>query len=64
MESTKIGFDNIQFDQIYKDKNAEKVWLDFGKVTTNVIHYNPLLRSNIMFHGHKMYFMLPPESRL
>lgn len=49
---------------MYKDKNAEKVWLDFGKVTTNVIHYNPLVRSNIMFHGHKMYFMLPPESRL
>ena len=61
---TKIGFDMGEYDELYKDKNAEKVWLDFGKVTTQVINYDPFEESNIQFGGHKMYFMLPPESKL
>jgi hypothetical protein len=37
MNQTKIGFDSNQFDKIYKGKNVEKVWLDFGKINTNII---------------------------
>ncbi len=40
------------------------MWIDFGKISTSVIHYDPLVRANMLFHGHKMYFMLPPESKL
>jgi hypothetical protein len=60
MHQTKIGFDNHKFDELYENKRAEKVWLDFGKGTSTVISHNPLKNSNIMFNGHKMYFMLPP----
>lgn len=33
---TKIGFDHRQFDQIYRGKGAQRVWLDFGKVTSTI----------------------------
>lgn len=64
LNQTKIGFDGQKFDEIYKDKKAEKIWLDFSKATTNVINYNPLVRSNILLNAHRMYFMLPPCSVL
>ncbi len=64
MNQTKIGFDSNQFDKIYKGKNVEKVWLDFGKINTNIIHYDPMEKKNIDYNGHKMYFMLPPSVEL
>jgi hypothetical protein len=41
MGSTKIGFNHDQLQEIYKGKEIEKVWLDFGKVNSNVIRYDP-----------------------
>jgi len=64
MNQTKIGFDSNQFDKIYKGKNVEKVWLDFGKINTNIIQYDPMVKQNIDYNGHKMYFMLPPSVEL
>ena len=33
----------------------------FGKVTSNVIKYDPFIRENMYLNGHRMYFMLPPS---
>ena len=60
MNQTKIGYDQQKIDEIYAGKKTEKIWLDFGKVTTNVIKYDPIVRENIHLNGHRMYFMLPP----
>lgn len=60
MNQTKIGYDQQKIDEIYAGKKTEKIWLDFGKVTTNVIKYDPMVRENIHLNGHRMYFMLPP----
>jgi hypothetical protein len=64
MGSTKIGFNHDQLQEIYKGKEIEKVWLDFGKVNSNVIRYDPFEAQQIDFNGHKLYFMLPPSSAL
>jgi len=64
LRNTKIGFDNVKFDQLYGDKNAERVWLDFGKGTSNVMHYDPLISTNINYGNHKLYYMLPPKIRI
>lgn len=64
LNSTKIGFDNRKFDELYGEKKAEKIWLDFGKGTTNVVSYNPMVSTNINFNAHKLYYMLPPKSKL
>jgi|LauGreDrversion4_2_1035121.scaffolds.fasta_scaffold147486_1 hypothetical protein len=60
LNQTKIGYDSQKIDDIYDGKKTEKVWIDFGKVTTNVIKYDPFVRENMHLNGHRMYFMLPP----
>jgi len=37
------------------------VWLDFGKINTNIIKYDPVKKAQIDYNNHKMYFMLPPS---
>jgi|694.fasta_scaffold103295_2 hypothetical protein len=64
MSQTKINFDMRDYDRIYKGKNVDKVWLDFGKINTNIIYYDPIIKANIDYNGHKMYFMLPPSLEL
>ena len=59
--TTKIGFDQAEFDQKYKGIETEKVWIDFGKVNTNVTTFDPDHHREIDFDGHKMYFMMPPN---
>lgn len=41
MGQTKIGFGHDQLHDIYKGREIEKVWLDFGKINSNVIRHNP-----------------------
>lgn len=41
MGQTKIGFGHDQLKEIYKGREIEKVWLDFGKINSNVIRHNP-----------------------
>ena len=62
--NTKIGFDNRKFDELYGGHKGERVWLDFGKGTSNVMRYDPLQSTNITYGNHKLYFMLPPRIRL
>ena len=64
MRRTKIGFDNDELKQKYKDKDHEKVWIDFGKVNSNVLRYDPIKKDQMDFHGHKLYYMLPPSLSL
>jgi len=64
MAQTKIGFDKDEFDQKYKGKETEKVWVDFGKVNTNVLRYDPEIKQTMDFNGHRMYYMMPPSSKL
>lgn len=61
MRQTKIGFDQKEYEEMYKGKQTERVWLDFGKVNTPIINYNPIKRTQVDFNQHKMYFMLPPR---
>ena len=61
MGRTKIGFDNDQFKEIYKGQDTEKVWIDFGKVNSNVLRFSPQDSPNMDFGGHKLYYMLPPS---
>lgn len=60
LNQTKIGYDTQKISEIYDGQKTEKVWIDFGKVTTNVIKYDPFIRENMHLNGHRMYFMLPP----
>lgn len=62
--TTKIGFDQGDFDLKYKGIETEKVWIDFGKVNTNVTQFDPDYHKEIDLAGHKMYFMMPPNSAL
>ena len=64
MGRTKIGFDNDQFKEIYKGQDTEKVWIDFGKVNSNVLRFSPQDNPNMDFGGHKLYYMLPPSLSL
>ena len=64
MHRTKIGFDNEDFKHIYKGHDTEKVWIDFGKVNSNVLRYDPMRRSQMDYNGHKLYYMLPPSMSL
>lgn len=41
MLQTKIGFGHDMLKDMYKGKEIEKVWLDFGKVNSNVFRYDP-----------------------
>ena len=41
MNRTKIGFDTEDYKQIYKGQDTEKVWIDFGKVNSNVLRFDP-----------------------
>lgn len=61
---TKIGFDEMDFKEMYKDRETEKVWIDFGKINSNVMRYDPDKQMQLDFGGHKLYYMLPPGSRL
>ena len=64
MNRTKIGFDNDQFKEIYKGQDTEKVWIDFGKINSNVLRFDPKKNANMDFGGHKLYYMLPPSLSL
>lgn len=64
LHNTKIGFDNRTFDELYGGNKGERVWLDFGKGTSNVMKYDPMRSTNISYNNHKLYFMLPPKARL
>lgn len=64
MGHTKIGFDNDQFKEIYKGQDTEKVWIDFGKINSNVLRFDPRKNPNMDFNGHKLYYMLPPSLSL
>jgi len=64
LNATKIGFGHDKLKEIYKNKEIEKVWLDFGKVNSNVFRYDPFKSQQIDFGGHKLYFMLPPTLNL
>lgn len=61
MNRTKIGFDSEEYKEIYKGQDTEKVWVDFGKVNSNVLRFNPAKNPNMDFAGHKLYYMLPPS---
>ena len=64
MRRTKIGFDNDELKLRYKNREHEKVWIDFGKVNSNVLRYDPVKKSEMSFAGHKLYYMLPPNLTL
>ena len=49
---------------MYKGQETEKVWIDFGKVNSNVLRYDPRKKGTMDFNGHKLYYMLPPSSSL
>ena len=40
------------------------MWIDFGKVNSNVLKYDPSVVANMNFGGHKLYYMLPPSLSL
>lgn len=61
MNRTKIGFDSEDYKQMYKGQDTEKVWIDFGKVNSNVLRFDPQKNPNMDFAGHKLYYMLPPS---
>lgn len=61
MNMTKLEFNKEEFDNLYEGKEVEKVWIDFGKINTNVLRFDPLARDEMNFMGHKMYYMLPPN---
>jgi hypothetical protein len=64
MNRTKIGFDTEEYKEIYKGQDTEKVWIDFGKVNSNVLRFDPSKNPNMDFGGHKLYYMLPPSLSL
>lgn len=64
MNRTKIGFDVEDYKEIYKGQETEKVWIDFGKVNSNVLRFDPEKNPNMDFNGHKLYYMLPPSMSL
>ena len=64
MRRTKIGFDNDELKLRYKNREHEKVWIDFGKVNSNVLRYDPVKKAEMSFAGHKLYYMLPPNLAL
>ena len=64
MAQTKIRFDKEEFKQKYKNVQTETVWVDFGKVNSNVLRYDPRKKATMDFNGHKLYYMLPPSSSL
>jgi len=64
MARTKIGFDTDDYKEIYKGQDTEKVWIDFGKVNSNVLRFEPQKNPNMDFNGHKLYYMLPPSMNL
>ena len=64
MNRSKIGFDTEEYKQIYKGQETEKVWIDFGKVNSNVLRFDPSKNPNMNFNGHKLYYMLPPSMSL
>ena len=64
MRRTKIGFDNDELKLRYKNREHEKVWIDFGKVNSNVLRYDPVKKAEMSFAGHKLYYMLPPNLTL
>ena len=47
MNRTKIGFDNDDYKEIYKGQDTEKVWIDFGKVNSNVLRFEPQKNPNM-----------------
>ena len=64
MNQTKIGFGQDEFKKMYDGQVTEKVWIDFGKVTSNVIRYDRSKKETMDFNGHKLYYMLPPQNTL
>lgn len=64
MQRTKINFDQEEYKQIYSGAETERVWIDFGKVNSNVLRFSPAENPNMDFHGHKLYYMLPPSMSL
>ena len=64
MNRTKMGFDQDDYKRMYKGQETERVWIDFGKVTSNVIKHDPVKRANMLLDGHKLYYMLPPSLSL
>lgn len=55
----------MDFKEIYKGVETEKVWIDFGKANTNVKRYNAMTCDSVLnFEGHKLYYMLPPSQDL
>ena len=64
MNRTKIQFDQQEYKELYKGQDTERVWIDFGKVTSNVLRFDPAKASNMDFAGHKLYYMLPPSLAL
>jgi len=61
MHESRITNDNEEYDKMYKGMQTEKVWIDFGKVNSNVMRYDPERKSQLDFDGHKLYYMLPPS---
>ena len=64
MNRTKIGFDHDEYKDIYKGHETEKVWIDFGKINSNVLRFNQSKNPNMDFNGHKLYYMMPPSLSL
>ena len=64
MNRTKIGFDHDEYKDIYKGHETEKVWIDFGKINSNVLRFNQSKNPNMDFNGHKLYYMMPPSLNL
>ena len=64
MNRTKIGFDHDEYKDIYKGHETEKVWIDFGKINSNVLRFNQAKNPNMDFNGHKLYYMMPPSLNL
>ena len=64
MQRTKINFDQEEYKSIYKGSETERVWIDFGKVNSNVLNFSPSENPNMDFGGHKLYYMLPPSMSL
>jgi hypothetical protein len=64
MNKSKIGFDMDDYKEIYKGQDTEKVWIDFGKVNSNVLRFDQAKNPNMDFNGHKLYYMLPPSLSL
>ena len=64
MNRTKINYDQQDYKQIYKGQETERVWIDFGKVNSNVLRFDTARNPNMDFLGHKLYYMLPPTQSL